>query len=137
MKYLFDASSILQIIKNLNEQKTLHLLTDSYVLDLAKYEVGNAIWKQNALRHSVDEKEFYQLLDLFSKILPKAKVVAVEDGELRNVAEIAAREKATFYDSSYIACAKRWDLTLLTEDGNLAKLAAKRVKVASSKQLIH
>ncbi len=136
MKYLFDASSMLQIIKNLDEQKTVRLLTDSYVLDLTKYEVGNAIWKQHALRHTVNEKEFYQLLELFSTIFPKAKVVAVEDGELRNVAEIAAKERATFYDSSYIVCAKRWDLTLVTEDGKLAKLAAKRVKVVSSKQLI-
>ncbi len=136
MKYLFDASSILQMIKNLDEQKAFRLLGDSYVLDLTKYEVGNAIWKQFALRHSIDEKEFYQLFDLFSQILPKAKVVVVEDGELRNVAQIAAKEKATFYDSSYIVCAKRWDLTLVTEDGSLAKLAAKQVKVTSSKQVI-
>jgi predicted nucleic acid-binding protein len=136
MNYLFDASSLLQIIKNLDEQNALRLLTDNYVLDLTKYEVGNAIWKQHRLRHAIDEKEFYELLDLFSEILPKVKVVAVEDGELRNVAEIAAKEKTTFYDSSYIVSAKRRDLTLVTEDGNLAKLAAKRVKVTSGKQLI-
>ena len=101
---------------------------------MTKYEVGNAVWKQQRLQHAIDEKEFYELLDPFSKIFLNVKVLAIENGELRDVAEIAAKEKTTFYDLSYIVSAKRWGLTLVTEDGNLAQLAAKRVKGTSGKQ---
>jgi predicted nucleic acid-binding protein len=135
MKYLFDASSVLPITSNMDEQRALRLFANGYLLDLTKYEVGNAIWKQYALRHSIDEKELNQLFDLLGRILPKAKVVAVAAEDLADVAKIAVKEKATFYDSSYIASAKRWDFTLVTDDSHLAKLAAKEVKVASSRQV--
>jgi predicted nucleic acid-binding protein len=136
MTYLFDASSILQIMKSLDEQRAFRLLADSYILDLTKYEVGNAIWKQYALRHSIDEDQFHQLLELLGQVLQKVEVAAVDYRDLASVGRIAAKEKATFYDSSYVACSRKGNLTLVTEDSHLAKLAGKEVKVISSKQLV-
>jgi hypothetical protein len=40
MKFLFDAGSMVHVIKNCEEEKLLSLLSDSCVLDLTKYEVG-------------------------------------------------------------------------------------------------
>jgi hypothetical protein len=42
MKYLFDASSIFEIIKAGN----LKSLVDGYTTDLARFELGNVIWKE-------------------------------------------------------------------------------------------
>ena len=56
MKFLFDASSMVHVIKNCEEEKALRLLNDSCVLDLTKYEVGNALWKEHVLHKAIGEK---------------------------------------------------------------------------------
>jgi len=135
MKFLFDASSVFQVIRNLDEEKALRVLNGNCILDLTKYEVGNALWKERVLHQAIAEDEFQEFLKLFKTIILRTKVLVVDAENLSDIAEVAAKERATFYDASYITIAKMQDLTLITEDGQLAKVASKYTKAAASKDI--
>jgi predicted nucleic acid-binding protein len=135
MKFLFDASSVIQVIKSYEEEKTLRLFSENCILDLTKYEVGNALWKEHTLRRNIGADEFRELLDLLRTVILRTKVLSVDAHELLDVAEVAAKERITFYDASYVVIAKVHDLTLVTEDTHLAKAASKHTKTASGKDV--
>jgi len=135
MKLLIDASSMLEVLKNFEEEKSLRILSENFVLDLTKYEVGNALWKEYILHHAIGEDEFQELIALLQNLITHTKVLVVDAENLKDVAEIAAKEKITFYDASYIAMAKRQDLTLTTEDEQLRKAASKHARTATSRSL--
>lgn len=133
MKLLIDASSMLEVLKNFEEEKSLRILSENFVLDLTKYEVGNALWKEYILHHAIGEDEFQELIALLQNLITHTKVLVVDAENLKDVAEIAAKEKITFYDASYIAMAKCQDLTLTTEDEQLRKAASKHARTATSR----
>jgi len=135
MKFLFDASSMVQVIKSCEEEKTLRLFSENCILDLTKYEVGNALWKEHILHRTIGGDEFRELLDLLRIIILRTKVLSVDAHELPDVAEVAEKERITFYDASYVVIAKVQDLTLVTEDTHLAKAASKHTKTVSGKDV--
>jgi predicted nucleic acid-binding protein len=135
MKFLFDASSMVQVIKSCEEEKTLRLLSENCILDLTKYEVGNALWKEHVLRQAIEADEFRESLDLLRTIILRTKVLSVDAQDLPDVAEVAEKERITFYDASYVIIAKVQNLTLVTEDANLAKAASKHTKTVPAKGL--
>ncbi len=135
MRFLLDASSTLQLIKKLEEDMALRILSEGCVLDLGKYEVGNALWKEHILRHTITEDEFDEFFRLLTSVIIHSKIVRVEAQDLPDVAKIAAKEKITFYDASYVEVAKGQNLILITEDQKLAKAAAKYTKTATTNDL--
>jgi predicted nucleic acid-binding protein len=136
MKFLFDASSMVQVIKSCEEEKTLRLLSENCILDLTKYEVGNALWKEHILHRTIGADEFRELLGLLRTIILRTKVLSVDARALPDVAEVAEKERITFYDASYITIAKVQKLTLVTEDTHLAKTAAKHTKTAAARDVL-
>lgn len=136
MKYLVDASSVFVILRSLEEERALRLLSENCFLDLTKYEVGNALWKEHKLHHAIQQKEVEEFLDLFREVLSRTKILIVEPDDLSKVAGIATDEMTSFYDASYIIAAKNRNLTLVTEDTQLTKVASKHVRTMSSKQII-
>jgi predicted nucleic acid-binding protein len=135
MRFLLDASSTLQLIKKLEEDMALRILSEGCVLDLGKYEVGNALWKEHILRRTITEDEFDEFFRLLAGVIIHSKIVRVEAQDLPDVAKIAAKEKITFYDASYVEVAKGQNLILITEDEKLAKAAAKYTKTATTNDL--
>jgi len=136
MKFLFDASSMVEVIKSCEEENTLRLLSDNCILDLTKYEVGNTLWKEHILNRAIEADEFRELLDLLRTIIPRTKVLSVDAQDLPDVAEVAEKERITFYDASYVTIAKAQNLTLVTEDTNLAKAASKHTKTVPAKDFL-
>ena len=57
MKFLFDASSLFQVIKSVSEDGALRVLDENCILELTKYEVGNALWKEYVSHHTIGEDE--------------------------------------------------------------------------------
>lgn len=53
MKYLFDSSAIFRAIK----ENKIELLNGSYTLELARYELGNIIWKDHVLQSTLSKQE--------------------------------------------------------------------------------
>jgi predicted nucleic acid-binding protein len=130
MSLLIDASSFIEAIK-ISPEDALRLFSENCILDLTKYEVGNALWKEHTLHGSMEEGEFREFLSLFGRIVPRTRVLSVEAQELPEVADVAAKERITFYDASYVAVAKKRNLTLLTEDAELRRVASKYTKTTS------
>ena len=56
MKYLFDASALLNLVRRLGEE-SLKILEENYILTLMIYDVGNALWREARLsrRLTMDE----------------------------------------------------------------------------------
>jgi predicted nucleic acid-binding protein len=123
------------LIKKLEEDMALRILSEGCVLDLGKYEVGNALWKEHILRRTITEDEFDEFFRLLTGVIIHSKIVRVEAQDLPDVAKIAAKEKITFYDASYVEVAKGQNLILITEDEKLAKAAAKYTKTATTNDL--
>jgi hypothetical protein len=53
MKYLFDYSAIIRAIK----ENKIELLNGNYTLELARYELGNIIWKGYVLQAKLSKQE--------------------------------------------------------------------------------
>lgn len=53
MKYLFDSSAIFRAIK----ENKIDILNGNYTLELARYELGNIIWKDYFLQRKISEQE--------------------------------------------------------------------------------
>jgi predicted nucleic acid-binding protein len=136
MKYLVDASSVFVILRSLEEERALRLLSENCLLDLTKYEVGNALWKEHRLHRAIQQKEVEEFLDLFREVLSRTKILIVDPDDLSKVAGIAIDEMMSFYDASYIIAAKDRNLTLVSEDTQLTKVASKHVRTMSSKEII-
>jgi predicted nucleic acid-binding protein len=87
------------------------------------------------LHKAIGGKGFTEFLDLLRTILLRTKALSVEAHDLSKVAEVAEKERITFYDASYITVAKVRNLTLVTEDTRLAKAASDHTKTTSGKDL--
>jgi predicted nucleic acid-binding protein len=87
------------------------------------------------LRRTITEDDFDEFFRLLAGVIIHSKIVRVEAQDLPEVARIAAKEKITFYDASYVEVAKGQNLILITEDEKLAKAAAKYAKTATTNDL--
>ena len=116
MKCLFDSSAIFLAIK----ENKMELLAGSYTLGLARYELGNIIWKDHTLHAKVSEQEAKMLAKLIKHTLAIMNVIEITDSE-EEILDTAIKNKITFYDASYVYFAKLKELELITEDSRLIK----------------
>lgn len=137
MKYLFDASSIVNLVK----RGLLRPLADGATLNLAAYEAVNAVWKECWLLKRVSERVAAEWVALLAEVLGAIPVYALSDlGELGEVLtgifNLAVSEGVTVYDSSYVYAAKAKGLALVTDDARLRGAARKHVETLTSAQLL-
>jgi len=123
MRYVFDSSAIFRAIK----ENKIDVLVGGCTLELARYEMGNILWKNYTLQAKVTERELRSLAKLIKKILNIMEIVQINCSE-EEILDIAAKMKITFYDASYVHYAKTKELTLITEDGELLKKITPYVK---------
>jgi predicted nucleic acid-binding protein len=116
MKYLFDSSAIFRALK----ENRVEVLVGNSTLELARYELGNIIWKDYALQSRISEQEAKTLAKAIKPTLMIMEVMEIKGYE-EEILAIAAQLKATFYDSSYVCFAKARGLKLITEDSRLIK----------------
>ena len=126
---LFDASAIISLCM---ERKFDELL-EGWTIELAKYEVGNAIWKHVFLKKELCLDDGLKALKGILDLIDEMKIWKVEDKV--NALEIAANEGITYYDASYLIAAIEGGLTLVTEDKELAEVAKKYIKVVTVDEL--
>jgi len=116
MKYLFDSSAIFRAIK----ENKIELLTANYTLELARYELGNIIWKDYALQAKVSGQEAKAMAKTIKHTLSIMDVTEIAGSE-EEILDTAIKLKITFYDASYAYSAKAKELRLITEDSRLIK----------------
>ena len=106
------------------KKKELERLRDSETLDLAFYEVGNAML--NDLRRKIiTEESFTKATEVLNGISQLIRVEYSSGLDAGNVSEIAKRSALTFCDASYLNLALMTGEPLATNDGKLKAEADK------------
>ncbi|MBS7645410.1 MAG: type II toxin-antitoxin system VapC family toxin [Candidatus Bathyarchaeia archaeon] len=126
---LFDPSAII----NLCGEKRLDRLLGGWTLNLAFYELGNAVWKQTHLHKAVKPEDAYIVLESLIEVFKRLKKPEAEDA-LRTL-RLSLDEGITYYDASYIQAAIDNDLTLVTDDLQLHGIGRKYVKTVASSEI--
>lgn len=131
MKYLFDSSAILKAIK----ENKIELLVGNSTLELARYELGNVLWKNFALQTKATEQEVKNLVKIIKQVLNMMEIAQITCNE-QEILQTAAKLKITFYDASYAYFAKTKGLTLITEDSKLLEKITQSVKALKLDDII-
>lgn len=129
MSYLYDSSAIINLC---GEGKTERLL-EGWTLNLAFYELGNAVWKQARIHRRITLEEAYLILDSLTEVFRRLRKPEDED-PLRTL-EMAVREGLTYYDAAYISAAIEKGLILVTDDERLYEVGRRYVKTLKSDEL--
>lgn len=116
MKCLFDSSAILRAIK----ENRIELLAGGCTLDLARYELGNIMWKDCVLHEKFSIQQAISMVKIVKHALNLMDVLGVTGNE-EDMLEIALELNITFYDASYVYLAKARNLRLITEDSRLIR----------------
>ncbi len=116
MKYLFDSSAIFRAIK----ENKIEALSGNFTLELARYELGNILWKEHTLHATLSEQEAKALAKTINHTLTIMDTIETA-GHEAEILETAINQKITYYDASYAYLAKTKQLTLITEDIRLTK----------------
>lgn len=116
MKYLFDSSAIFKAIK----ENKIDFLIGNHTLELARYELGNILWKNYSLQAKATDQEIKKLAKIVKQTLNLMEITQINCTE-EEILETATKLKITFYDASYTYHAKAKELALITEDLQLLK----------------
>jgi predicted nucleic acid-binding protein len=100
-------------------------LVGGSTIDLAWYEIGNAIWKQVRIQRSLTVKEARMLISTLGQIVDNLAKIKVSFPA--SALEIAVGHNITFYDASYVEAAIESSSTLVTDDGRLSEVGQKYV----------
>jgi len=126
---LFDSSAII----NLCGCGKVEKLFGGWTLNLAFYELGNAVWKQVHVRKVISVDEAGVLLDLFVQVFGVLRKPEMEDGS--KVLKVAVKESLSYYDAAYVSAALENGLVLVTDDERLCRIGKKYVETVSSNEL--
>ena len=118
---IFDASSIYALVR----ARRLSLLADGKTLDLAFYELGNALWKEVTVFKSMSLDSSLKLLSTMLRILNLMDRVSTAELKAEEILKLATHSGLTFYDSSYLYAAMSLGEELVTEDARLRRSADK------------
>lgn len=125
MKYLFDSSAIFKAIK----ENKIELLAGNSTLELARYELGNIIWKDFFLQAKTTKEEMKMLVKAIKRTLDLMETIPIACSE-EGILETATQLELTFYDASYAYHAESKELTLITEDLRLIKKITPVIKTS-------
>ena len=129
MSFIFDSSAIINLCGDRKAEKLL----DGWTVNLAIYELGNAVWKQVKIHKKITVEEANLVLDSLTEVFRRLRKPATEN-TLKTL-EIAVKEDLTYYDASYISAAVENDLTLVTDDDKLYRAGKKYVRTVKSNEL--
>jgi predicted nucleic acid-binding protein len=133
---LFDASSIFALVREFRG-KALDTLLEGSTISLARYELGNALWRECFLLKRIRQDEAERLLRTMFAILHAMNVKILEDeDEGSTVLNQAGKLNVTYYDAAYVSEASKSNKVLVTDDRKLAKAAEKTgLKTLTSRTL--
>ncbi len=129
MTLLLDSSAIF----NLYIEGKYTPFINAYTTPLARYELGNAVWKRVHLTKTTTQEEGQTLLDALDTLYQKMnKITEIDTG---GTLKLADENGMTYYDATYITTAIDHSLILVTDDKKLHRTATKHVKVARSDEV--
>jgi len=125
MSCILDSSAIFKAVRS----DAVEAVAGNYTLELARYELGNTLWKEYELHKRINIEELKRLISLIKRVLALIQLIGLECRE-EKILDVAERLKVTFYDASYIFCAQEKGIPLITEDENLMKKARNYIKTS-------
>jgi len=128
--YLFDSPAIIILV----ERSKLDELVEGWTIDLAFYELGNAVWKQVNLYQTLSMDEAKIALDALLSVFDKMH--KIQEFEPLNILEIAVTEGLSYYDAAYLLAAMDKKMTLVTDDKKLKQVGDKYVNTVTSREAI-
>jgi predicted nucleic acid-binding protein len=131
MNALFDSSAIFRAIK----ENKIDFLNGNWTLELARYELGNIVWKEYALQAKISEQESKMIIKTVKRVLGIMNVLDIAGNE-EQILEISTKLKITFYDAAYTYFAKAKELKLITEDAHLIKKVSTTVEASSLDKIL-
>lgn len=129
MTLLFDSSAIF----NLYAEGRYAPFIDAYTTPLARYELGNAVWKRVHPTKTTKLEEGQKLLDALDTLYKKMNKITVIDTD--ETLKLANENGITYYDATYITTAIDHSLTLVTDDERLRRIATKHAKTSRSSEV--
>ena len=130
MTYLFDSSAIFRAIK----ENKIELLNENYTVELARYELGNIIWKEYLLQATLSKQESFMIAKTINHTLTLMGVLHIA-GKEEKILDTAEEHKITFYDASYAYFAKEKETQLITEDLRLIKKISPTITALTLKDI--
>lgn len=133
---ILDSSAIALILLT-EKGDALEHLEGKDTLDLARYEIGNVIWKETALLGNIPPSEAITMVGYAARILGQMNLLGIETpGEASDTMRLAIEHGLTFYDAGYLHHAVA-DQPLVTEDDGLRRKAEEAgVEVITVAQLL-
>jgi len=131
MSYVFDSSSLLEAMK----RNATAALAGNYTLDLAMYELMNALWKQHALLHRIGGDELNSLVTISKEVMNVLEILSTGCHE-EEVIKLSSQLKLTFYDASYVFHAINTGASLVTEDEQLIDRVRSRVRAIRLREVL-
>lgn len=117
---LLDASSLFELVI----EGDVEAPSGTYTLDLARYELGNIVWKKVNLLKDISYENGEKIMSVVVKMLNTIKMIGVSGCE-NDVLKLAHIESLSFYDAAYIEAARRMEFFLITEDHKLLRVCEK------------
>ena len=127
MTHLLDESAIFKAIK----ENAIERTADSHTLELARYELGNIVWKQHNLHKTINREESLSLIRIIADVLDTLQIHHAKGREDKKL-ELAEEQDTTFYDASYLHHARELGLSLVSEDRGMIEKARQMGIVAST-----
>ncbi len=125
---LLDASAIF----NLFQSGKFSELIAGATIPLARYEIGNIIWKNHKIRNRISKDEakesgtvLFELIDSMEQIVPSPA----------SALSLSLEKGLTFYDSSYLISAIESGYEFVTDDLKLYKIANSKIATRKSSEL--
>ena len=132
--YVIDASSLFELFFLSPDRKILPILNNSFVLDLALYEVGSILNKgKDSQISGLDDEKVLALSNEFSKVMDVVGRIHLDPEDLKRVLRLSLDKGLTFYDAAHIFQSQKLNLPLVTNDKKMAsagKSAGIKVKKA-------
>ncbi len=134
MKLIFDTNSIINIIQK-EPDNAISVFRDRFISVLSFFELGNVIWKL-LHRKLINQNEGFRLCDTFASLWSSFKIISPDVTHLKDIVQFAIQQNITYYDASFIHYAKINHLTLVTDDGQMNRIAKQFVPVSSSENIL-
>jgi len=131
LSYVFDASSILILTRELGE-KVVDVMKGNLTTSLAYYALGNALWKECNLAKRLTVNEAIEVLKFAFSLLNLMKIVPITDGVLGvKTLSNATKLNITYYDAAYLTVAQETGKILVSDDKKLLTVS-KNVGIKTS-----
>ena len=97
------------------------LIEESIFSDLIFYEIGSYLRKYREIT-KISNNEIKEMIELFNYIIGKAKI---EEVRLKyEILDLSIKENLSYYDAIYLYLARKYNLTLISDDRDLIKEGA-------------